>query len=98
LLRTRRYDDGWRGLKLLGKRRRPRERCCAHNVRLDHNIGRTADHQKVLNIIATDDDQAPPSVHRSRFDYRQPGLARTSARSPGSLGTKGAHQPREESD
>jgi len=84
-------------LSCFDKRRRSCERrfarCCAHDVRLDHNIGRTADHQ-MFNAIATDQDQSPPSVHRSRVDHRQPGLARTSARSPGSLGSKATHQPR----
>jgi hypothetical protein len=56
-------------LSCFGKCRRSREcrfaRRCAYDVRLDHNIGRTTDHQKVFNVIATDQDQAPPSVHRS---------------------------------
>jgi hypothetical protein len=56
-----------------GKCRRSSEcrfaRCCARDVRLDNNIGPTAYHQKVFNVIATDQDQAPPSVHRCGIDH-----------------------------
>jgi hypothetical protein len=78
-----------------GKYRRSREcrfaRCCAHDVRLDYKIGPTADHQKVFNVIATDQDQAPLTVHRSGIDHCQP------VRSREPLGAKATHQRSEES-
>jgi hypothetical protein len=96
--RTRRCEDGWCRRKLRRRVfscRRSREwrfvRCCAHDVRLDNNIGWTADHQKVFNVIATDKDQAPPSVHRSGIDHCQ------AVRSREPLGAKATHQRLEES-
>jgi hypothetical protein len=87
LLRTGPCEDSWCGLKLhrlvFGKYRRSRERCRAHDVRLNNNVGPTADDQKMLNVITTGQDQSSPSVHRSRIDRRQSGrLAPTPARSP----------------
>jgi hypothetical protein len=52
---------------VFGKRGRSRERCCAHDVRLNNNVGPTADHQKMFNVITTDQDQVSSSVHRSRI-------------------------------
>jgi len=66
-------------------------RCCAHDVRLDNNIGPTAYHQKMFNVIATDQDQAPLTVHRSGIDHCQP------VRSGEPLGAKAMHQRSKES-
>jgi len=49
------------------------------------------------SVIATYQDQVPPSVHLCRIDHRQPKLAPRSPRSPGSLGAKATHQRSEES-
>jgi hypothetical protein len=54
----------------------------AHNILLDHNVSRPANDQEMLNIVATDQDQPPPSVNRSGVNHSKPGLAPTRSRGP----------------
>jgi hypothetical protein len=47
----------------------------AHNVRLDNEVSGSADHQKMLDIVAPDEDQPPTSVNRCRVNHGQPRLS-----------------------
>jgi hypothetical protein len=65
----------------------------AHNILLDHNIGRPANDQQMLDIVATDQDQPPPGVNRGRVDHSKPGLAPTRSRGPKVRGAEAPCQP-----
>jgi hypothetical protein len=47
----------------------------ADDVGLDHDIGRTADHQKMLDIVPADEDQPPPAIDRGCINDGEAGLA-----------------------
>jgi hypothetical protein len=69
----------------------------AHNVRLDNEVSGSADHQKMLDIVAADQDQPPTSVNRCRVDYGQPRLSST-YRTPETICAEAPHQPCGHSD
>ena len=56
---------------------RPRARRTrgAHDIGFDHDVGRTADHQEMLDIVAADQDEPAASVDRCRVDHGEPRLA-----------------------
>ena len=67
----------WRAAALRGRRagahRHVARRCGygAHDVGLDHHVGRAADHQKVFDIVAPDQDQSAAARRRWRSRSRQ---------------------------
>jgi hypothetical protein len=65
----------------------------AHNILLDYNIGRPANDQQMLDIVASDQDQPPPGVNRGRVDHSKPGLAPTRSRGPKVRGAEAPRQP-----
>jgi hypothetical protein len=49
-----------------------RRRGSAHDVGLDHKVVSTANHHKVFDIVAADEDDASFAVDREGFDYCYP--------------------------
>jgi hypothetical protein len=47
-------------------------RSAAHDRGLDDEVGRAADEDQMLDIVAPDEDQLAPAVDRERIDERQP--------------------------
>jgi hypothetical protein len=64
-----------------------------HDVGLDQDIARPANHHQMLGTVASDQDQAPPSVDSGDIGHGKVRLARLggSAEAPG---TKSADHPR----
>jgi hypothetical protein len=65
-------------LAAVDAQRRGVTRACrgrAHDVGLDHHVGRAANHQQMLDVVAADDDELAPSVDRRGIDHRKPRLA-----------------------
>jgi hypothetical protein len=69
----------------------------AHDVRLHDQVSGTADHQKMFDIVATDQDQTPTSVNGCRIDDGQPGLSTPRCASE-TICSEAPHQPCGHSD
>ena len=69
----------------------------AHDIGLDHHVGRTADHQQMFDIVAADQHQAPASVDCGRIDHGEARLAAARG-APRRLGAEAAHQPGGQAD
>src|SRR5262249_15660495 len=41
----------------------------AHDILLDHHVGRTSDDEKMLDVVAADKDEATPAVDRCLVDH-----------------------------
>ena len=52
-------------------------RNCTHDIRFHHQIGGPADHQKMFDVVAANQDQAPASIDRCGVDHREPWLTST---------------------
>jgi hypothetical protein len=52
-----------------------RGRARAHDVGLHHHVGRPADHQEMLDVVAADDDELPAAVDVGGIDHRKARLA-----------------------
>jgi hypothetical protein len=69
----------------------------AHNIRLDDQVAWSTNHQKVFDVVAANQDKAPPSINGCRVDYGKSRLP--SARSISEpVCSKASHQPRGEAD
>ena len=82
-----------RGVRLVTRRAHG-----AHDILLDHHIGRPADHQQMLDIVAPDDDELPASIHRGRIDHGKPGLPPARRGSAEALCGVAAQSPGDEAD
>jgi hypothetical protein len=49
----------------------------AYNIRFDDKVARPPDHEKVFDIVAANQDKAPPSVDGCGVDYGEPRLPST---------------------
>ena len=47
----------------------------AHNILLDHDVGRAANDQQMLDVVAADQHQPAPAVDCGRVNDGQPGLS-----------------------
>jgi hypothetical protein len=43
----------------------------AHNIWFDDEVGRSANHQKMFDVVAADQDQPAPSVNGGCVDYSE---------------------------
>ena len=66
-----------RGLRLGAEARALRQllprRHRTHNVRFDHDVGRSADHQKMLYVITAHQHQAAAAIHSGGVDHGETG-------------------------
>ena len=46
--------------------------CRAHNIGFHDDIGRTADHQQMFDVVAPHQHQPPAAIHGGGVDHRQP--------------------------
>jgi hypothetical protein len=98
------FDGRGRAHRGFGGRSSPRglagdfARCHrAYDVRLHDQVSRTADHQKMFDIVATDQDQTPTSIDRCRVYDGQPGLSTPRGASE-TVCSEAPHQPCGHSD
>jgi hypothetical protein len=70
----------------------------AYDVGLDHDVARPADHQQVLDIVATDQDQPTPAVDGGCVDDGKPRLAPARGGGAQVSGAEAPHQPCGQSD
>jgi hypothetical protein len=70
----------------------------ADDVRLDDDVGRAADHQQMLDIVAPDQHEAAAPIHSGGIDHGK-------ARHPSALGAgteafagESVHQPQHDAD
>jgi hypothetical protein len=47
----------------------------AQDAGLDHDVGRPADQQQMLDIVAPHQHEAPPRVHGGRLEHAEPRMA-----------------------
>jgi len=66
-----------------------------HDAAFDHDIGWTADHDQVLDIIAPDKDKPTPCIDRCCIQYLQARLAVFAAPHEGRGGTTPADHPKD---
>jgi hypothetical protein len=66
----------------------------AHDVHLDHDVGRPADHQEMLDIVAADQDELAAGIDLGGVDDGQSRLAAARARRGEAIGPEPADQPR----
>ena len=65
----------------------------AHDIGFDHQVSGAADHEKVFDIVATDQHQAAASIDGGCIDHRQTRLAPPGANATQTVGAETAHQP-----
>ena len=65
----------------------------ANNIRLHHNVSRSANHEQMLDVVTADQEQPAPAVNSGRVDNGEPGLAPTSSRRPEIRGAEAPCQP-----
>jgi len=73
-------DDARQVIRSDGRARRrcvASRRGCAHDVWFNDNVCRPADHQKVLDIVAANENEPPAGVHAGVIDHCEPRLAAT---------------------
>ena len=70
----------------------------AHDVLLDHEVARTANHQQMLDIIAPDQHQAAPAIDRGGVDHGKPRLAPALRGGADAGRTETANEPEGQSD
>ena len=65
----------------------------AHDILLNHDVGRPPDDEKMLDVVAADKDEAAPAVDRCLVDHGEPRLtaARCAVTQP--PGAEPAQQP-----
>ena len=81
----------------IGRRCRPPGSQCrsggAHDVLLDHDVGRSADDEEVLHIVAADENQPAAVVDRRLVDHGKPRLAAARCRTAQPPAAEPAQQP-----
>jgi hypothetical protein len=96
----------WHGARQrIGRRGRRPRRCDVtrsggdpHDVRFDHDVGRAADHDEVLDVVAADEDKPAAAIHGGRIDHREPRLASTRGGGAQPVGAETADQIRGTAD
>jgi hypothetical protein len=84
----------------IGRGRRPRggtfarRRRSSHDVRLDDDVARAADHEKVLDIVTAHQDKAASAINVGLIDYCQSRLAPPSRRISQTLAAEPAQKPK----
>jgi hypothetical protein len=74
-------------------------RChCAHDIGFNDHISRSAGHQQVLDIVAADQNQAPPRIDAGVIDDRESRLAATRTRRAQPSGAEAAQHPGGDAD
>ena len=83
----------------IGRRCRPpgsQWRSRAHDVLFDHDVGRSADDEEMLHIVAADEHEAAAVVDRRLIDHGKPRLATTRRRTAQPSAAEPAQQPERE--
>ena len=65
----------------------------AHDILLDHHVGRTPDDEKMLDVVAADKDEATPTVDRRLIDHGEPRLTAARCAAAEAPGAQPAQQP-----
>jgi hypothetical protein len=86
-------EDGCPGSRHLACGRRG-----ANDIRLDHDVGRAADHHQMLDIVAAYQDELAAGVHRGGVDHGEAWLAPAPAGGCQGAAAEPAHQPGGEGD
>jgi hypothetical protein len=70
----------------------------AHDVLLDHDVGRAADDEEMLHVVAADQHEAPAPIDRRGIDDREPRLATAGRGIAEPLAAEPAHEPGDHPD
>ena len=70
----------------------------ADDVGLDHDVGRAADHQEMLDIVAPDQHQPAAAIHGGRVDDGEPRHPSAVGVGAEAVARESAHQPGGEAD
>jgi hypothetical protein len=65
----------------------------AHDIRLHHDISRSANHEQMLDVVATDQEQPAPAINSGCIDYGKSRLAPTRSRGSEIRGAETPCQP-----
>ena len=68
----------------------------AHDVLFDHDVGRSADDEEMLHIVAADEHEAAAVVDRRLIDHGKPRLAAARRRTAQPSAAEPAQQPERE--
>jgi hypothetical protein len=66
----------------------------ANDIRLDHDVGRSSDHEQMLDIVPAHQHQAPPSIHGCGVNHGQSGHPPTIGVGTKAVIGESAYQPR----
>jgi hypothetical protein len=70
----------------------------ADDIRFDDNVARAADHEEMLDIVATDQDEAAAAIDSGRVDHRQARHASALRIGAQPVARESAHQPENDAD
>jgi hypothetical protein len=65
----------------------------AHDIRLHHDVSRSANHEQMLDIVAADQEQPASAINGGGIDHSESGLAPTRSRGSEIRGAETPCQP-----